>query len=90
MRALEKRISHLENTPRLSRAEKHWVPDLFYPWELPNDMRETWLAEQIRCDCSPACPGKRIGAILPKKAPSAEAWAAQAQAYYAKRRGSHA
>jgi hypothetical protein len=90
MRALKERISHLENTQRLSQAEAHWIPVLFYPWELPDDRREMWLAEQIRCDCSPACSGKRVRAVLPQKAPLAEPWAARAQAYYAKRRGSHA
>jgi hypothetical protein len=81
MRDLEKRISYLEKTQRLSHVEEHWIPVLFYPWELPDDTRKTWLAEQIRCACSPEWSGKRVGSLLLEEAPTAEAWAERYRQY---------
>jgi hypothetical protein len=90
MKDLKKRISRIEAYRRDRVSEGHWIPVLFYPWELPDDAQEVWLAEQRACACTPGCPGKRYGALLPEKAPSVEAWAERAQQYYAQRRGHHA
>jgi hypothetical protein len=88
MRELARRISHIEATQRHKRAEGHWIPVLFSPWDLPDERRDDWLAAQLACDCSPECPGKRAGALLPEKASSPEAWAERYQ-QYARERTSH-
>ena len=71
-------------------TDPYFINVLIYPHYMAEAALENYLAERLRCTCHPDCPGKRVGAILPKKAPSAEAWPARAQAYYVKRRGSHA
>lgn len=86
MRDLEKHISCIEAYQHDRASEGHWIPLLFSLWDLPDDARHVWLAEQRACACMPGCPGKCYGALLPQKAPSAEAWAKRAQTYYAQRR----
>jgi hypothetical protein len=90
MRVLRHRIKALEIRDQSRRLDSHFINVLIYPRHMAEDALEGWLSEQLRCTCRPDCPGKCVGTILPKKAPSAEAWAVRAQAYYAKRRGSHA
>jgi len=90
MKDPEKRISRIEAYRHTRDREGHWTPVLFYPWDLPHDAQDTWLTERLACACTPGCPGKHYGALLPEKAPSVEAWAERAQAYDAQRRGSHA
>jgi hypothetical protein len=86
MKDLERRIIRIEAYQRARDTEGHWIPVLCYPWDLPDDAQEVWLAEQRACTCTPGCPGKRYGALLPAKAPSVEAWSERVQQYYARRR----
>jgi hypothetical protein len=45
--------------------------------------QETWLAEAVTYPCGErGCPEFRIGLVILEKAPSAEAWAERAAAYY--------
>lgn len=90
MKDLEKRISRIESYQRDHNSEGHWIPALFYPWDLPNDVQDVWLTERLACACTPGCPGKRYGALLPEKAPSVEAWAERVQHYCAQRRATDA
>ena len=83
MRRLCNRLRVIEALVRHQQTNPHFISVLQYPWDLDHDAREAWIAEQLTCDCSPTCPGKRVGAILPEKALSVEAWAERAQAYYA-------
>jgi hypothetical protein len=90
MRDLERRLNNLEVRQRHGQAGAHVIPILPYPWHLDAEDQEAWLAEQLACNCQPDCPGKRVGALVPEKAPSAEAWTARAHAYDTQRRGRHA
>jgi hypothetical protein len=53
--------------------DPHFINVLIYPRQMAEASLEDWFAEQLRCHCRPNCPGKRVGAVLPEKAPSAEA-----------------
>jgi hypothetical protein len=89
MRAIERRIQHLEEQHRLSATTGHFIPVLMTPWFFDEDERVAWMAEALACHCQPDCPGKRVGAVLPAKL-SPEEWTARAQQYYAQRRISDA
>jgi hypothetical protein len=67
MKALENRISRLEQAHGLSQPDGHVIPILFYPGSVTDDTFEPWLAEQLRCDCTPGCPGKRVHLLLPQE-----------------------
>jgi hypothetical protein len=75
MRDLDRRLHTLEVRQHQGQAGAHFIAILQFPWDLHAEDEERWLAEQLACDCRPNCPGKRVGALLPEKAPSAEAWA---------------
>jgi hypothetical protein len=87
---LHHRLKTMETHAQRLLTDLHFISVLIYPHDRAEAALENWLAERLRCTCHPDCPGKRVGAVLPKKAPSAEAWSERAQAYYAQRRGSHA
>ena len=79
---------------RLRRLEERWrvkplshhVSVVRYPWDLPDGDRDRWLAEEVECACGVVgCERMTIGLVSPEKAPSAEAWSAQVQAYYRER-----
>jgi hypothetical protein len=86
------RITRIEAYHRRRRPPSHVLMSVKVPWDLPAGMdQETWLAEEVTCPCGQReCPERRIGLIIPAKAPSAEAWAERAQTYYAHRRIDHA
>jgi hypothetical protein len=81
------RVIRLEEYQRRHTPPSHFVTSVQVPWDLPADMhQETWLQAEVMCRCGQkGCPDMRIGLVLPEKAPSPEAWAERAQAYYAKR-----
>jgi hypothetical protein len=83
MRRLCNRLRVIETEVRHQQPDLHFISVLQPPWDLDHDAREAWIAEQLTCDSSLTCPGKRVGAILPEKGLSVEAWAERAQAYYA-------
>jgi hypothetical protein len=80
-------LKRLEALQRSRAGVRHRIPVLFYPWDLPDEARDAWLAEQLACTCRPNCPGKGYGALVPQKAPSVEAWAQRARDYYQRRGG---
>jgi hypothetical protein len=84
-RAIETRLRRLERLRRDRDQTEHWIPILFYPWDLPYEVKDVWLAEQLACTCRPGCPGKGYSALLPAKAPTVEQWVQQAQDYYQRR-----
>jgi hypothetical protein len=53
--------------------DPHVISVLIYPRHMAEVALEDWFAEQLRCHCHPDCPGKRVGAVLPEKAPLVEA-----------------
>jgi hypothetical protein len=85
MRELGRRLNTLEARQAQVQGHAHFIPILFQPWDLDLAARDAWLAEQLACDCRPECPGKRVGALVPEKAPSAKAWAERCQQWQAKR-----
>jgi hypothetical protein len=87
VKEIERRITRLEAYRQIRDGANHFVSVLFYPWALPDDQRDAWVAEQLACPCTPDCPGKSGGALLPEKAPSPEAWEERVRAYQAQRRG---
>jgi hypothetical protein len=71
MRSYEARPERLES--RWQRPKNHFVPVAFYPWHLDEAAEARWLRERV-CPCGQrGCPELRIGAMLPEKAPSADA-----------------
>ena len=73
------RVVKLEEYRRTRRPPSHVLSVVFQPWEEPD--RERWLAG-LTCPCGAVgCPELRIGALLPAKAPSAEAWQARVRQY---------
>jgi hypothetical protein len=86
------RMTRLEEYRRRRMPPSHFVVSVRVPWDLPRGIdQETWLQEEVLCTCGQkGCHEMRIGLVLPEKAPSSEAWAERAQAYYAKRGSRHA
>ena len=86
------RVMRIEEYRRCRMPPSHFVVSVHVPWDLPRGMnQDTWLQEDVLCTCGQkGCHEVRIGLVLPDKAPSPEAWAERAQAYYAQRRGHHA
>jgi hypothetical protein len=71
MRAYETRLRRLE--ARQPEPLSHFIPLVFYPWHLGEPDETEWLRALV-CPCGQReCPELRIGALLPEKAPSAEA-----------------
>jgi hypothetical protein len=85
------RLIRLETYQRQRNGRSHYLSVVQYPWNLPDGDRDRWLREDLLCACGQVgCPLLAIGALLPAKAPSAEAWTERVQAYYARKRDSHA
>jgi hypothetical protein len=85
MARLDDRLRRLEHAHQGRIGAQHWIPVLFYPWDLPDEAKAAWLAEQLACTCRPGCSGKGYGALMPAKAPSPEAWAERARQYSERR-----
>jgi len=82
------RVKRLETHERRSHLPElaHFMSIASQPWDAPD--REQWLAG-LTCPCGVVnCHDLTIGAILPEKAPSADAWQARFQAY-ARRKAGH-
>jgi hypothetical protein len=74
----ESRLRRLE--ARRVRPVSHFVSIAYYPWHR-GEPDDAWLRGLV-CPCGRwGCPEFRIGAILPEKAPSADAWAERARQY---------
>jgi hypothetical protein len=85
------RLLRLEMYQRKRNGSPHYVSVVHYPWDLPDGDCKSWLREELRCAYGQVgCPEMMIGLLAPAKAPSVEAWAARAQAYYSQRKGSDA
>jgi hypothetical protein len=71
-------------------APSHLISILQYPWSLPDGMDlDTWLRDEVTCSCGAVgCPLMRIGALIPEKASSVEAWGEQVRVWRAQREGS--
>jgi hypothetical protein len=81
------RLVRLETYQRQCHGRPHHLSIVKDPWELPDEDRARWLQEDLPCACGQVgCPDMTIGALLPGKTPSIEAWAKRAQEYYAQRR----
>ena len=81
------RIARLEARQRRQhRPERvHFISIVRYPWR-GAEPEADWLRSLV-CPCGQrACPQLRIGALLPEKAPSAEAWAAEVRRYQERQR----
>ena len=84
---IEARLRRLEERWRV-KPPSHHVAVARYPFDC--DDRDRWLLEELPCACGViGCELMTIGMLAPEKAPSAEAWSAQVQTYYA-HRGDHA
>jgi hypothetical protein len=81
------RITRIEAYRRRRTPPSHFLMSVRVPWDLLVGMDQaTWLVEEVTCPCGQRdCPEFRIGLVLPEKAPSAEAWADRAAAYYQRR-----
>ena len=91
MSCLNSRLWRLEASQRRKAPTDHVISVLIYPRDLLHTDRERWLREEVTCACGTrGCLEMRVGALLPEKAPSAEAWAERAQQYYAPRPVTHA
>ena len=78
---LHHRLTVMETHAQRLLPDPHFSSVLIYPHHMAEAALENWLTERLRCTCHPDCPGKRVGAVLPEKAPSVEAWAARDQHY---------
>jgi hypothetical protein len=87
---LRHRLHIMETHAEPLLTDSHVIGVLMYPRPMAEAAPEGGRTEQPRCDCPPACPGKCLEAVSPKKAPSAEAWAARAPAYDGQRRAGRA
>jgi hypothetical protein len=80
MRSYEARPERLE--ARWPRPESHCVPVVCTLWDLGEADEARWVSEAVTCACGRrGCPELQIGALLPGKAPSADAWGARDQGY---------
>ena len=70
----QRRLARLEEHARQQRRTlSHFIPVARYPWQGDGPAAD-WLAALV-CPCGQrACPQLSIGALLPDKAPSPEAW----------------
>ena len=85
------RLIRLETYQRQRNGRPHHLSVVRYPWDLPDGDCDRWFREELPCACGEVgCSLLTIGALLPAKAPSAEAWTERVQTYYTQRRGSHA
>ena len=86
----QQQVARLEEYRRKRRPPGHCLRVVSTPGHLDGGAIDHWLREELACACGQVgCPELRIGALLPEKAPSVEAWAEHAQAYSAQR-GNHA
>jgi hypothetical protein len=78
----EIRLRRLE--ARRRQPVSHFLSVAYYPWHWgePND--DWWRALVCPCD-QRGCPELRVGASVPEKAPSPEAWAERARQYQEER-----
>jgi hypothetical protein len=84
------RVARLEEYRRKRRPPSHFLSVVCTPWQMDGGAIDHWHREELACACGQVgCPELRVGALLPEKAPSVEAWAERAQAYDALR-GNHA
>jgi hypothetical protein len=67
MRELARRISHIEATQRHKRAEGHWIPVLFSPWDLPDERRDEGLRGSWPVTVRPIAQGSSSGLCCPRK-----------------------
>jgi hypothetical protein len=80
------RIVRLEEYRRTRLPPSHFLPIVRTPWDLDHVDCDDWL-QTLVCACGQVgCPELRIGALLPEKAPSAQAWGDRVQQYYAQRK----
>jgi hypothetical protein len=84
---LHHRLKIMETQAQRLLPNPHFISVLIYPHHMAEYTLEGWLAEQLRCHCRPDCPGRRVGAVLPEKSPSAEAWSERYQPYARERTG---
>jgi hypothetical protein len=76
MRHIERRLHNLEVRQHHGQVRSHFIAVVHTPWELDDAAVDRWLQEELRCPCGVVgCEHLRIGALLPEKAPSVEAWA---------------
>jgi hypothetical protein len=74
----ESRLRGLEARPR--QPVSHFLSMVRYPWHR-GEPDHDWRRGLV-CPCGQrGCPKLRIGAMVPEKAPSPEAWAARARQY---------
>jgi hypothetical protein len=79
------RLARLESRQRRAHPDTltHFLSVVRVPWGEPDEAQ--WL-RALPCACGVVgCPHLRIGALLPDKAPSADAWAEKVRAYMARR-----
>jgi hypothetical protein len=81
MSFFKSRLRRLEAAWRKRPVQGHLVSVLRYPWDLPDGDIDAWLASVPCARGRLGCPERRIGALFPETAPSAEAWAARYQAW---------
>ena len=76
------RVARLEEYRCKRRPPSHFMSVVCTPWHMNGGAIDHWLREEVACPCGTVgCPDLRIGALLPEKAPSVEAWAERAQQY---------
>ena len=81
----------LEEYRRWRNGRPHHLSVCSIPGICPTGIAIVGFGEELPCACGQVgCPEMTIGILVPAKAPSVEAWAQRAQAYYAQRSGSHA
>jgi hypothetical protein len=84
------RIVRLEEYRRTRLPPSHFLAIVCTPWDLDPVDEDEWL-QTLVCACGRVgCPELRIGALVPEKAPSAQAWSERVQEYYVQRRGGDA
>jgi hypothetical protein len=75
MSCYKARVRRLEERQRRRCPPgQHFVSIVRVPWDVDEDDQDRWLREEVTsaCGCC-SCPELQIGAMLPEKAPSAEA-----------------
>jgi hypothetical protein len=79
------RVTRLEEYRRTRLPPSHFLSIVRTPWDLDPADEDAWL-QTLVCACGQVgCPELRIGALVPEKAPSPEAWGERVQQYYAQR-----